>query len=86
MEPQDTINIFATDGSIHIAKLNAGDVRVVTGAGERVESHPPAANLHAPLVEDFVSAVSSNRPPAVTGETGRMVAALEDAIYARSMR
>jgi predicted dehydrogenase len=86
MEPQDTIDIFATDGSIHIAKLNAGDMRIVTGDGERVERHPPDANLHAPLVTDFVRAVSSHREPAVTGETGRRVAQLEDAIYAGSMR
>jgi predicted dehydrogenase len=85
LEPQDTIDIFATAGSIHIAKLNAGDLRIVTAGGERSEQHPPAANLHAPLVEDFVTAVSTNRQPAVTGETGLSVAALEDAIYA-SMR
>jgi predicted dehydrogenase len=82
LEPQDTIDIFATDGSIHIANLNAGEVRIATAAGERVERHPPAANLHAPLVEDFVRAVSNGREPAVTGETGLRVAALEDAIYA----
>jgi len=81
LEPQDTIDLFATDGSIHIAKLNAGEMRIVTAAGERLERHPPHANLHAPLVEDFVRAVAGGSEPAVTGATGRMVAALEDAIY-----
>jgi len=82
MEPQDTLDIFATDGSIHIGKLNAGEMRIVTAAGERIETHPPAANLHAPLVEDFVRTVSNGDEPAVAGEMGLMVAELEDAIYA----
>jgi predicted dehydrogenase len=82
MEPQDTLDIFCTDGSLHIGTLNAGDLRVMTAAGERVETHPPAANLHAPLVEDFVNAVSNGRQPAVSGGIGRRVAELEDAIYA----
>ena len=84
MESRDTIDIFATDGSMHIGKLNAGDLRIVTPAGERLETHAPAANLHAPLVEDFVGAVLHGRAPAVTGEIGRVVALLEDTIYARA--
>ncbi len=83
MEPRDTLDIFGTSGSIHIAKLNAGDLRVLTSGGERLETYPPAANLHAPLVEDFVAAVAGGREPAVTGEIGRTVAVLEDAIYGR---
>jgi predicted dehydrogenase len=80
-ESNDTLDIFATEGSIHIAKLNAGVMRIMGPAGTRDETHAPAANLHAPLVEDFVRTVSSGREPSVTGEIGRRVAALEDAIY-----
>jgi predicted dehydrogenase len=82
--PQDTLDIFATDGAIHVGKLNAGDVRIVKEKSERIEMHPPADNLHAPLIADFVSTVSRGRKPSVTGEIGLAVAALEDAIYARS--
>lgn len=81
VEPQDTLDIFGTRGSIHVARLNRGDVIVKTDGGERMESHPPAANLHQPLVEDFVDAVLTNREPAVTGEIGRMVAEAEEKIY-----
>jgi predicted dehydrogenase len=84
MEPQDTLDVFGTGGSIHVANLNAGDLRIVTSGGERLERHPPAANLHAPLVEDFVAAVTNGREPAVNGPIGRAVAALEDAIYGRA--
>jgi len=61
--------------------LNEGKIRVVGKLGERYEAHPPAANLHAPLIEDFVKAVLTDRAPAVSGETGRAVAIVEDEIY-----
>jgi predicted dehydrogenase len=80
-ERQDTLDVFGTRGAIRVDDLNAGTVRVQTDA-ERVELHPPAANVHRPLIDDFVDAVLSNREPAVTGETGRAVAAIEDIIYA----
>ena len=84
MEPQDTLHVFGTAGSVHVANLNAGELRIVTAAGEHVERHPPATNLHAPLVEDFVASVASRREPAVNGQIGLAVAALEDAIYGRT--
>jgi predicted dehydrogenase len=79
---QDTLQVFGTGGSIHIDELNAGRLRVRAGDRERVESHPPAANVHRPLVDDFVDAVRMNREPAVTGQIGRAVSAIEDQIYA----
>jgi predicted dehydrogenase len=78
---QDTLDVFGTRGSIRCANLNASDLRIVVDGSERVESHPPAANVHLPLIEDFVGAVRDNRPPAVSGEVGRQVAAIEDQIY-----
>jgi predicted dehydrogenase len=80
-EPQDTLDIYATSGSLHVANLNGGDVRLRTADGEQVESHPPAANLHAPLVAEFLAAVADGRAPAVSGETGRLVAEIETQIY-----
>jgi predicted dehydrogenase len=80
-ERQDTLHVFGTRGAIHVDDLNAGTLRVRTEA-ERVEHHPPAANVHRPLIDDFVDAVVTRREPAVTGETGRAVAAIEDIIYA----
>jgi predicted dehydrogenase len=83
-EPQDTFDIFGPHGSIHIPVLNEGAMRIVSRAGERREKHPPDANLHAPLIRDFVSAVINDREPAVTGETGRLVAMIEERIYAEA--
>src|SRR5436190_5797977 len=80
-EPQDTLDIFGSKGSIHVAVLNEGKLRVVSEQGERVESHVNAANIHQPLIEDFARAVLENREPIVDGEIGRAVAAIEDDIY-----
>lgn len=81
-ELRDTLEVFGTQGSIRVPVLNAGELRIKTSTGDRVESHPPAANIHQPLIEDFAEAVLSGRAPQVDFETGRMVAKLEQAIYA----
>ena len=80
-ERQDTLYVFGSRGSIRCDNLNAGGLRIVTADGERVERHPPAANVHLPLIEDFVEAVAANRAPAVDGAIGREIAAIEDQIY-----
>ena len=80
-ESQDTLDIFCTTGSIHIKSLNSGEIQIKTPAGDRTESHPPNANFHVPLIGEFANAVLSNREPRVGGETGRIVASIEDEIY-----
>ncbi len=81
-EPRDTLDIFGSDGSIHIPVLNGETLTVKTRKGERTESHPPPANVHQPLVEDFVQAVLHQRDPEVGGETGRAVQKVLERIYA----
>jgi predicted dehydrogenase len=80
-ESRDTLDIFCSEGSIHIPVLNRGDLRVVTAVGERTESHPPHTNIHQPLIEDFTRAVLDDREPEVGGETGLSVAYIEEEIY-----
>src|SRR5437868_4607011 len=80
-EPQDTLDVFGSLGSIHVPVLNEGTMQVTSDAGERVETHSPDANLHAPLIRDFVHAVMNDREPAVNGEVGLAVAKIEEAIY-----
>ena len=81
-EPRDTLEIFGTKGAIRVPILNQGEMRINRGGETCVESYPPAPNLHQPLIEDFITAVLEDRLPAVTGETGRAVAAGEEKIYA----
>jgi predicted dehydrogenase len=83
IEPQDTLDIFGTKGSIHIPILNKPEMRIKTENGERTEFHPTAQNVHQPLIEDFTEAVLADREPTVNGETGRLIAFLEEEIYAR---
>jgi predicted dehydrogenase len=80
-ESQDTLEIFGSRGSIHVPQLNRGQLRIVTAAGERTELHPPHANIHQPLIEDFVQAVLEKREPKVSGDLGREVARIEEEIY-----
>ena len=79
-EPQDTFDVFGSQGSIHISVLNAGRLRLVSLAGEREELHPPASNIHLPLIEDFAMSVIEDRVPVVDGSIGRTVAEIEDEI------
>ena len=81
-EPQDTLTIFGTAGSIHVESLNAGVMRVRRGSHEIIESLAPHPNLHQPLIEDFTAAVIAGRSPIVSGEMGRAVAVVEERIYA----
>ncbi len=81
-EPQDSFDLFCTQGSIHIPVLNEGTMRVLTKDGERIETHPNHPNIHQPLIEDFARAVLERRDPVVTGEIGRSVAAIEEKVYA----
>lgn len=80
-ESQDTLDIFGSQGSLHVPVLNRGDLLVKTAAGERHESHPPDANIQLPSIADFTQAISENREPLVTGEIGREVARIEEEIY-----
>jgi predicted dehydrogenase len=83
-EAKDSLHIFGSLGSIRVSILNEGKIRVTGTLGERYESHPPGANLHASVIEDFVKAVLTDRAPAVSGATGRAVALIEEEIYAVS--
>ena len=78
---KDTLNIFGSLGSIHVSVLNQGNMQVIGKSGERYEALSPAANLHAPLIDDFITSVLRNREPRVNGETGRTVAGIEEEIY-----
>jgi predicted dehydrogenase len=81
VEPQDTLHIFGSTGSIHVPALNEGKVTIRNRDGERVEVHPPHSNFHQPLIDDFARAVQTDRGPLVDGTIGREVAELEARIY-----
>ena len=80
-ESQDTLDIFGTEGSIHVTVLNSGNMTVKTKSGERTEKHPPHTNIHQPLIDDFTRAVLDDHEPVVGGDIGREVNRIEVEIY-----
>ena len=81
-EPRDTLHIFGTEGSIHVPILNSGEMTVNIGGEIRLESLPPAANFHEPLIAQFAEAVLQDTTPEVSGECGREIGSLIERIYA----
>ena len=79
--PRDSLTVWGSEGSINSEVLNEGTLNFRTRDSERIEIHKPAANIHQPLIEDFVRAVIDDRQPVVTGEIGRAVAEVEEEIY-----
>jgi len=80
-EPQDTLEIYGSQGSIHVPVVNQGRMKIINCDRVREEVLPPAMNIHQPLVQDFVDAVLEGRDPKVGGEIGKAVAEIEDQIY-----
>ncbi len=60
---RDQFRVIGTDGEIVLDPLNGPELRV----GSRVESLPVHANVHYPLIENFVSAVLDGTPLACPG-------------------
>lgn len=80
-EPQDTLEIFGSEGSVRADVLNEGTLRIRSAGGERVEAHPPHPNLHRPLIDDFTRAVLEGRPPQIGGRFGQTVSGVLELIY-----
>ena len=82
-EPKDTLDIFGSEGSIHVPVLNKGTFTVISNSGTRTEDYPNHVNVHQALIEDFIESIIKDRAPAVTGEMAREVTKLLDKIYGR---
>jgi predicted dehydrogenase len=80
-DPRDAFEIFGSEGSVRVDELNSGRLCSLTNEGARSESHPPYANLHQPLIEDFARAVNEGRPPRVDGRVGQKVSEILEQIY-----
>ena len=83
IEARDTLDIFGSKGSIYVAVLNKGELKIKTGNGERIENHPPHQNVHQPLIAEFTEAVLNDRDPLLNGEIGKIVAQIVENIYAK---
>ena len=59
---RDQFRIIGEKGEINLDQLNGPELRVTDTAGSQIELLPPHANLHFPIVENFVDAVLANDP------------------------
>ena len=57
---RDQFRIIGENGEINLDPLNAPELWVIDASGSRTELLPPHANLHFPIVENFVDAVLAN--------------------------
>ena len=73
---------MGTRGRLVARPLNGEQLVVETDGEQRIERHPPAANLCGPLVADLVSAILDDREPTVTGEEGRATNVVLERAYA----
>ena len=80
-EPRDTLDVFGSEGSIHAARVNGPELRVLRGGEQSVEQHPLPDNVHLPLIQQFVDAVLDGGRPVVDGAAGRDVNRVLDAVY-----
>jgi 1,5-anhydro-D-fructose reductase (1,5-anhydro-D-mannitol-forming) len=73
--PRDQFRVVGTDGELNLDPLNGPDLRIHSSAGSQVEMLPAHANVHYPLVLNFVGAVLSSSPAALvcSGEEARWV-------------
>jgi predicted dehydrogenase len=79
---RDLFRVIGTEGEIDLNPLNGPLLRIRTLSGERVEELPPHANLHYPLVANFVAAISGAAALACTAKE----AALTDWVIEQAHR
>lgn len=77
----DEFTILGSKGMLSANPLNGSELVVQIGTERRVESHPPPANLHGPLVADFAQAVIDGLPPRVSGEEGKRANEVMESAY-----
>lgn len=80
-EPQDTLDVYGSAGSIHVPVLNRGSMTVYTAGRSRREQLPAHENPHLPLIRAVTEAFLENREPPVPGEAGLRVAEIIEEIY-----
>jgi predicted dehydrogenase len=59
---RDQFRIIGENGEINLDPLNAPELRVIDSSGSRTELLPAHANLHFPIVENFVDASLADHP------------------------
>ena len=69
--PRDQFRVIGSDAEINLDPLNGPELKI----GDQIEMLPPHANLHYPLIANFVDSIAANSPAllACPAEQGRWV-------------
>lgn len=78
---RDEWEVYGTEGGASTRDLNGPELVIERGGDREVRSLPADANLHFPLIEDFVEAALSGRDPEIPGEQGRETTRVIEAAY-----
>ena len=65
---RDQFRIIGTEGELNLDPLSEPGLRIINASGSREESWPAHANVHYPIVHDFVNAVLDGAPLACPGK------------------
>jgi predicted dehydrogenase len=57
---RDQFRVIGVEGELNLDPLNGADLRIHVGANVQTEMLPPHANLHYPLILNFVGAMVAN--------------------------
>lgn len=71
--PRDTLDIFGTEGSLHVPRLNGHRLEVLSGGRSWTEEHPTHPNVHQPMIERFSRSIIEDTPPEVGADIARAV-------------
>lgn len=82
---QHEFEVIGSEGRIAWRPFDSGPVMLTLGRETTTIALPEAENVHAPLIADFVTAVSEGRRPACPAEDGLAANRIMDAAY-RSAR
>lgn len=81
----DDFIVTGTSGRLSVSPLNQGILNIDQCNQVSTEKLPPCANLHLPLVRDFVESVLNQRDPSVTGFAGLKVNDVIQAAYSSTL-
>lgn len=75
------MDIIGSEGRLRWSPYDTGKVQLTLGRDVRELELPPSANVHTPLVEDFVAAVMEDRAPVSPVSEAARTNDVIDAIY-----
>lgn len=85
VDAPDRLEVIGTDGRVTVEDLNGDELTLFTADGVARESHPPAGNLHSPLIEDFTLSLEEKREPKISGLQGKQTNDVIEMAYANAL-